>query len=116
MLNYFQIVTLLYYFDDNAEFMIIKGLLEKAVVKKFDEANDHFTKSELTLLFFDFLSCPYVSFENKKAIMVHSHYLKTGDFAGEVKKIQDLGTWFFEWNQEVDLERVLKKKEWASTY
>ena len=94
----------------------MKGLLEKAVVKKFDEATDHFTKSELTLLFFDFIGCPYVDFKNKKAVMVHSSYLKTGDFVAEVESIKGLGTWFFEWNQEVDLERVLKKKEWASTY
>lgn len=115
-LNYFQIITLLYYFGDNTVFKIIKSRLEKAVVKKFEDAIDHFTKSELTLLFFDFISCPYVEFENKKAIMVHSSYLRTGDFVAEVKDIQDLKTWFFEWDQEVDLERILKKKEWASTY
>lgn len=115
-LNYFQIVTLLYYFDDNAEFKIIKSLLEKAVVKKFEEATDPFTKSELTLLFFDFICCPYVDIKHKKAIMVHTSYLRTGDFATEINRIQDLKTWFFEWDQEIDLERILKKKEWASTY
>lgn len=115
-LNYFQIVTLLYYFDNNDKFKIIKSLVEKAVVKKYEEASDHFTKSELTLLFFDFISCPYVDFKNKRAIMVHSHYLRTGDFRAEVDAIQDLKTWFFEWDQEINLERVLKRKEWASTY
>jgi len=115
-LNYFQIVTLLYYFDNNNDFKIIKSLLEKAVVKKFEEATDHFTKSELTLLFFDFISCPYVDFKNKKAIMVHSSYLRTGNFVNEVQTILDQKTWFFEWDQEIDLEVVLKKKEWASTY
>src|SRR5690606_27027554 len=110
------IVTLLYYLENNPEHVIVKSMLEKAVVKKFHEANDHFTKSEFTLLFFDIMSCPYVKFENKKKIMVHSSYLSTGDFEGEIKSIGELQPWFFDWNKDVDLERVLKKKEWASTY
>lgn len=115
-MNYFQIVTLFYYFENNTTFAEIKKLLQKAVARKFEESSDTFTQSEFTLLFFDIISCPYVDFDIKKAIMVHSHYLSAGDFAGEIKAIEDLQPWFFDWNEDVDLERVLKKKEWASTY
>jgi len=115
-LNYFQIVSLLFYFEKNDEFKTIKSILEKSIVKRFKDDKDPFTKSEMTMLFFDFISCPYIDPKHKQAIMVHTSYLKTGDFTAEIKKIQDHKTWFFEWNQNIDLERVLKKKEWASTY
>jgi hypothetical protein len=115
-LNYFQIVTLLYYFGNNDQYRTIKTLLERSVVTKFKDDRNPFTKSEMTLLFFDFICCPYTDPANKKTVMVNSSYFKTGNFALEIKKIQDVGTWFFEWNQDIDLEQILKKKEWASTY
>lgn len=119
-LNYFQIVSLLYYIDINPDYAILRKRLESIVVKKFEEDNDPFTKSELTLLFFDFICCPYVSIEVKRSIMKTSKYsvLNSSNVVID-RQISDIcspGKWFMDWDINIDLERVLKKKEWGNSY
>jgi hypothetical protein len=114
-LNYFQIITLLYYFDDNIQYDQMKAILEKSVVKKFELDEEPFTKSELTCLFFDFVCCPFVSAQSKEKIVKHSKY-ETTDIKKAVKQIEDKKMWFMNWDIDIDLERVLKKKEWSSAY
>lgn len=50
-LNYFQIITLLYYFENIDLYNGIKANLENEVVKRYSVELDPFTKSEFTLLF-----------------------------------------------------------------
>jgi hypothetical protein len=114
-LNYFQIITLLYYFGDNTDYERIKKIVEKAVVKKFQMEGDPFNKAEFTCLFFDFICCPFVDIESKKKVIRHSKY-PTTDIEGEISKIEEPKMWFMNWDPEIDLERVLKKKEWSSSY
>ena len=33
-----------------------------------------------------------------------------------IEKIQEQNKWFMNWEQDIDLERILKKKEWTSSY
>lgn len=113
-LNYFQIITLLYYFGDTIDYNRIKKTLEKAVVKKFEQENDPFNKAEFTCMFFDFICCPYVDTESKKKAFRHSKY--PGDISVEIPKIEEQKTWFMNWNLDIDLEPILKSKEWGSTY
>ena len=40
----------------------------------------------------------------------------TSNLADKIKEITDQEIWFMNWNTEIDLERVLKKKEWGSSY
>jgi len=114
-LNYFQIITLLYYFDNYPQYNAMKTTLEKSVIKKYEISEDPFTRSELTCLFFDFICCPFVSNESKKKIVRHSKY-ESIDIDGEINKIKEQNMWFMNWDINIDLERVLKKKEWASAY
>ncbi|HQK39119.1 MAG TPA: hypothetical protein PLO52_03265, partial [Flavobacterium alvei] len=119
-LNYFHIITLLYYIDINPNFSSFKNEIEKSVILKFIENKNPFTKSELTLLFFDFICCPFVEEKSKFKIIRETKYCKKGESNVNlqilIKEITDEKKWFMDWDIEIDLERVLKKKEWGSSY
>lgn len=114
-LNYFHIVTLLYYIENKTEYDEFKTEIEKLVEQRFIIDEDPFSKSELTMLFFDYINCPFISDKSKRKIMQSSDYA-TKNLADRIKEINDQGIWFMNWDTEIDLERVLKKKEWGSSY
>lgn len=114
-LNYFHIITLLYYIENKAVYADLKKEIENYVEVRFLEDEDPFSKSELTMLFFDYINCPFVDDRSKRKIMQNSGYA-TSNLADKIKEITDQEIWFMNWNTEIDLERVLKKKEWGSSY
>ncbi|MCG8411630.1 MAG: RNA-directed DNA polymerase [Bacteroidales bacterium] len=115
-LNYFHIITLLYYFDNKTEFAEIRCQIEELIISKYKDNNDPFTKAELTMLFFDSMTCPFISIGTKKKIMKVTGYAKVSEERKEVSEILKYKTWFMDWDTEIDLERVLKKKEWGTSY
>lgn len=118
-LNYFHFITLLYYFNDDSLYSDLKEIVTKEIIRRF-EKHLVFLNSELTMLFFDFVSCPYVRDEYKIQIMKLSKYVKTGssraEILTEIDKIKLQKKWFMNWGNDVDLERILKKKEWTTSY
>ncbi len=114
-LNYFHIITLLYYIENKAVYSDLKKEIENNVEIRFSEDEDPFSKSELTMLFFDYINCPFVDDRSKRKIMQSSGYASS-NLADKIKEITDQEIWFMNWNTEIDLERVLKKKEWGSSY
>lgn len=58
---------------------------------------------------------PFISDKSKRKIMQSSGYA-TKNLADRIKEINDQSIWFMNWDTEIDLERVLKKKEWGSSY
>lgn len=118
-LNYFHFVTLLYYFNDEVIYKTIKDKIITEIIKRFKQENV-FLKSELTLLFFDVINCPFVDEKHKRQIMKNSNYVKreasNNEIKIEIEKIQEQNKWFMNWEQDIDLERILKKKEWTSSY
>jgi hypothetical protein len=114
-LNYFHIITLLYYIENKAVYSDLKKEIENNVEIRFSEDEDPFSKSELTMLFFDYINCPFVDDRSKRKIMQSSGYA-TSNLADKIKEITDQEIWFMNWNTDIDLERVLKKKEWGSSY
>lgn len=119
-LNYFHIITLLYYIENKAVYSDLKKEIENNVEIRFSEDEDPFSKSELTMLFFDYINCPFVDAKSKKKIIRSSKYAKDNLpdnlIEAMIKEITDQEIWFMNWNTEIDLERVLKKKEWGSSY
>lgn len=114
-LNYFHIITLLYYIENKAVYADLKKEIENNVEVRFLEDEDPFSKSELTMLFFDYINCPFVDDRSKRKIIQSSGYA-TSNLADKIKEITDQEIWFMNWDTEIDLERVLKKKEWGSSY
>jgi hypothetical protein len=117
LLNYFHLVTLLYYIEDDPQYNNLKIELEKTVVKRFMQDRDPFSKAELTLLFFDIINCPYITIPTKKRILVESNYSKKETEQNQIiANIMKQKVWFIDWDKEIDLESILKKKEWGATY
>jgi hypothetical protein len=119
-LNYFHIVTLLYYIENKPAFNKFKSEIEETVITLFINDDDPFSKSEFTMLFFDFICCPFVSEKSKRKLIREAKYCKNGDsnaiIDNIIKEIADQVKWFMDWDIDIDLERVLKKKEWGSSY
>lgn len=119
-LNYFHFITLLYYFNDDLTYHSIKGKLIEEIVNRFN-VDFVFLKSELTLLFFDIINCPFIDEKHKIKIIKASKYIPSKNPSNdevrlEIEKIMEQKKWFMNWEIDIDLERVLKKKEWSSSY
>ena len=118
-LNYFHFITLIYYFSDESRYLNLKNRIVQEIIERFKQQNI-FLKAEYTLLFFDIINCPYVDEKDKRKIMKNSKYvtIQTNNevIRQEIQKIQENKRWFTNWEQDIDLERVLKKKEWTSSY
>ncbi|WP_300689484.1 antiviral reverse transcriptase Drt3b [Chryseobacterium sp.] len=118
-LNYFHFITLIYYFNNDTIYTEIKEKIILEIVERFNQENV-FLKSEFILLFFDIVNCPYIQEKHKIKLIKNSKYVpgQTGnsEIKSEIEKIQKQKRWFMNWDQEIDLERVLKKKEWTSSY
>ncbi len=118
-LNYFHFITLLYYFNLNPLYSELQKIIVNEIISRFKE-DKVFLKSELTMLFFDFISCPFVSADDKIKVAKHSGYMamqaSKAETLVEIEKIQTHGKWFMNWEVDIDLERILKKKEWTSSY
>lgn len=115
-LNYFHIVTLLYYFghDHNKEFDKLKNEIIQYAFLLFEKEDSPLAKSELFLLFFDMISCPFIDRKLKKKLVEVSKYARSPKADKEISEIQS-HSWFMRW-ETVDLERILKKKEWGASY
>ncbi|MDY0143592.1 MAG: antiviral reverse transcriptase Drt3b [Bacteroidales bacterium] len=114
-LNYFQLVSLIYYIDSNPIYNSIRNSIEENVISRYISCKDPFIHSELTLLFFDFICCPFISEKSKKKVMQESKYCRS-KISEKIKEIEKQGKWFMDWDTEIDLEKVLKKKDWGTTY
>lgn len=118
-LNYFHFVTLIYYFNDEAIYKDVKEEIISEIIERFKQENV-FLKSEYILLFFDMINCPFIDEKQKRQIIKHSKYVKpqasNAEIKSEIDKIELQKRWFMNWEKDIDLERILKKKEWASSY
>tara|TARA_R110000868_G_scaffold45485_4_gene151036 strand:+ start:2658 stop:4889 length:2232 start_codon:yes stop_codon:yes gene_type:complete len=67
-INYFVITVLLFYFKDIKQYSLLKDAVKDGIIKKIEgiEENKRTKHSELVLLFFDLISCPYLNEEEFK--------------------------------------------------
>lgn len=120
--GYFQIITFLYYIADNPRFSELREAVSQYVQDKFDaESLDSIQKnSELTMLVFDYLRCPYVSKKNKEWFARELLKKHSGDdLKGRVPLLLDAinkGDWFFSWRMSDALGELLWKKELRTAY
>ncbi|WP_312509623.1 antiviral reverse transcriptase Drt3b [Chryseobacterium culicis] len=118
-LNYFHFVTLIYYFSNDLIYGDIKEKIIAEIIERFKQENI-FLKSEYLLLFFDIINCPFIEEKHKRTIMKNSNYVilqaSNAEIKLEIDKIESQKKWFMNWEQDIDLERILKKKEWTSSY
>jgi len=116
-LNYFQIITLLYYIENKHDYTKIRINIEKSIMRRFENDVDMFVKTEMVILFFDIICCPYINDKTKRNLINITKYCKKEErIEDKIKEINVFKKWFVDWNKNIDLERILKKKEWGSSY
>ncbi|WP_127141862.1 antiviral reverse transcriptase Drt3b [Flagellimonas marinaquae] len=121
-LDYFQIIILLYFIEDDSKCNNFKKQLVSASLNKTENITEIDGKSEQVLLFFDFIACPYIEINDKNELIkiFYSSYYKSApstQMIGRIRNYVSKYYWFIDWNtDDINLEYVLKKKEYNPPY
>jgi hypothetical protein len=119
--DYFTLMVLLHCIQNDIRFFSAKQRIERKIVEKITGVQDAFFSCELTLLLFDSVKCPYVA-ESVKKNLIESAYLQvlkkscTETERGQVIRYISAQNWWFNWDERIELESVLVKKELTSPY
>tara|TARA_R110002126_G_scaffold238572_1_gene381971 strand:- start:74 stop:826 length:753 start_codon:yes stop_codon:yes gene_type:complete len=100
-INYFVITVLLFYFKNIKEYTVLKETLKKAIISKIEaiEEDKRTKHSELVLLFFDLISCPYLNEDTYsfKRRILDLFNIKT-DKQEFIKFVMKQRYWFTKWD------------------
>lgn len=112
-LNYFSLTVLLFYIKNKKRYNWLRGFLETEIYKKFNREITFLKRdTELTLLLFDMLACPYITEKTKRALLekygVIEKNLQT-DIIGKREY------WFTKWTN-FDLAKELDAKKSSEVY
>ena len=119
-LDYFQICTILYILESKTS--SISSYLIKEIKRRFEEKESPLLYSELTLLYFDALTCPYINISDKVRIYTlaqKKNIRSTSDrnlYTKEVQNISSAKRWFFNWDKNNDFSSVIGKKDNTPSY
>ncbi|MGV8837559.1 hypothetical protein, partial [Cellvibrio sp.] len=120
-ISYFSLVSILYYIRDHSIYLDIKKIIEDRIINKLDNCSAIARDSEIAHIFFDSLSCPYLSYAARKKIL--SVYLSQVDpdltlnaveLDAALCRLQSV-YWFVKW-RDLDLIKLLERKELNSAY
>ena len=115
-LNYFQICTLLYLIENNNAYTSLREAIEEEIVARLSEPKQ-LRKADNACLFFDIMTCPYISKETcLKAIEQTLGIKKSQTKDNKRKLLAQPGRWFFDWDKTHSLTEFLEKKEYHSPY
>ncbi len=122
-LDYFQIVILLYFLEKESKYDSVREDIVNYALLKFEKERKVKGKTEMVLLFFDIIACPYVKKELKndiiKVVYKGEHGTDMNDSkVGELRNyVSKKEKWFIDWStDDVDLEFMLLKKEHSPPY
>lgn len=113
-LNYFSIVVLLFYIENKHRYKKLKDILKTYIKKKIEEVRkeNRSKTTELTLLLFDLLACPYLEIPYKKELLslyeISDEPLQTGI-------IEKRKYWFTKWT-DFDFSKGLEAKKSQEVY
>lgn len=95
-MNYFSVIILLFYIGDKLRYRRIKEILKKHILVKFGEVNsENLGKhTELVLLLFDILTCPFIELEYKRKVL-RIHGINDNDLQERI--ISKRKFWFTKW-------------------
>lgn len=117
--HYFEITTILYYIKNDSEYSNIKDELISSAMKLL-QSKSCLNNAENAYLVLDLLSCPYINMNQKKNIFQAS--IKPTKFnISQNKSTPTISyiskqTWFMNWNNNKNLNNILKKKEYMLSY
>lgn len=111
-MDYFSIITLLFYAGKKVRYSEIRVVLEASVLQRFAENRDSLVgSSEMTHLALDLLACPYISKETKESIL--SYYGMAGSDLSRLQTYNDY--WFTKW-ANFDFSKELDAKVSQEVY
>jgi hypothetical protein len=122
-LRYFEIVSLLYCMGDDAEYQRLQSELLSEVLSRYASTAAPHRNTELTLLFFDLVSCPHIgeAFKSSligvmsKACGIKSSAQSVGEVSRIIRYCTDRIHWV-DWNGALNLVSALEKKELRMPY
>lgn len=115
-LNYFQLCTLLYLIENAPEYSSVHCGIETDIKERLSEPNQ-LRKADNACLFFDVMTCPYVS--KSTCFKVIEKILGIKNQQKQVEKRKELAQpkrWFIDWDKNHSLTEFLEKKEYHSPY
>lgn len=119
--TYFHISIILYYIQDNGQYDHIKKKIEQRIIFIINDDTNPFHKTELTCLFFDTISCPYVSRLTKENLVevAFKKIDNTTPLVSDRNRVINYiaaRNWFIDWSKDIELDSVLLKKELRTPY
>ncbi len=110
-LNYFSIIMILFYIERKTKYNTLRSFVEKIILDKFAvKCNTHKNDTELTFLFFDTISCPYVSNTTKEKLFSYKK-IRNEETKDYIKK----HLWFTAWTG-FDITKALDEKYGKEVY
>jgi hypothetical protein len=119
--DYFQICTALCLVKNEQAYGTIRNRILDAIKQKFSlvpEGNRR-KYSELTLLFLDMMTCPYLNDKEKDDIVKWYNGNEITDpskISCRRNEVEQCGTWFFHWKGQPNIEEYMAKKEYSPDY
>jgi len=116
-LNYFSIVTLLYYIKKINRYNHIKMKLLECIENKFTNCNqDHLRKNtELTLLLMDLMTCPYINPSDKNRFLFLNGITDSAIQNKIITFSDKQKYWFIKW-QDFNLAEEIEMKKSQEVY
>ncbi len=115
-LDYFQLCTLLYIIENTPEYSEVLNGIEIELKARLSQPKQ-LRKADNAYLFFDVMTCPYISKDTCITIIENTLNIKNRGKAGAKKKaLAQPQRWFFDWDKSHNLTEFLEKKEYHSPY
>ena len=112
-LSYFSLVMFFAYIKNDKEYEKTKKRLLKMAYNKFKVGDEWLRKTDLFMLFFDIISCPYVDITYKKSLLSMCNIQNNQEeIISEISK----HNWFFGWRESINIKTFLEIKELNSAY
>jgi hypothetical protein len=121
-LDYFEIISIYYYVGNRSAYESTRRELLTDIERRFAVSTKPQNMAELTLLFFDLVSCPHVPKETKYKIITAMNYnvLKAkAPSTGELDRVINYCTkamHFVDWSGALDISYAFRKKELRTPY
>lgn len=120
-LDYFTIISLLFYFRNRRSYQKLKFIIEVKIKDLLSPNMDLLQSSEKAHLFLDVMSCPFISIETRR--FLYRKYLKNFEpklNRSHLEVENDLQSllqtyWFVKWD-ELDIVKMIEKKELKESY